>query len=90
MPIYEYLCLPCGSAFDEIRSVSDRDEPIPCPACSTPTLTRSPPSFSVRGSVSAPGPRSLAEQLAGKGAMKPAGDGSTGILGHKCHSGCGC
>lgn len=90
MPIYEYLCRPCETAFDEIRSVADRDEPVPCPDCATLTATRTPPSFFVRGSSASRSPRSLAEQLAGKGAMKPAGDGSTGILGHKCHSNCGC
>jgi putative FmdB family regulatory protein len=90
MPIYEYLCPPCETAFDEIRSIADRDEPIPCPECSRPTNLRTPPSFFVRGCSGSGGPRSLAEQLAGRGAMKPAGDGSTGILGHKCHSGCGC
>ncbi|MDB5049895.1 MAG: Zinc ribbon domain [Fibrobacteres bacterium] len=90
MPIYEYLCRPCETPFSEIRSIADRDEPAPCPACSVPTATRTPPSFFVRGSSGSNRPRSLAEQLAGRGVMKPAGDGSTGILGHKCHSGCGC
>lgn len=90
MPIYEYRCTPCESLFSEIRSVADRDRPAPCPACLEPTVERTPPSFFVRASSGSRSPRSLSEQLAGRGAMKPAGDGTTGILGHKCHSGCGC
>ena len=90
MPIYEYICRPCKTVFEEIRSVAECDDPIACPDCATFTATQTPPSFFVRGSTASRRPGSLAEQLAGKGAMKPAGDGSTGILGHKCHSGCGC
>ena len=90
MPLYEYICRPCATVFEEIRSVADCESPVACPDCATLTSARTPPSFFVRGSGASRSPRSLAEQLAGKGAMKPAGDGSTGILGHKCHSGCGC
>ena len=90
MPLYEYVCRPCRSVFEEIRSVAECDIPVPCPRCATPTSLQTPPSFYVRGSSVSRGPRSLAEQLAGRGVMKPAGDGSTGILGHKCHEGCGC
>ena len=90
MPLYEYICKPCHSVFEEIRSVNDYDIPVPCPVCAIPTSAQTPPSFFVRGSVGSRRPNSYAEQLAGKGVMKPAGDGSTGILGHKCHSNCGC
>ncbi len=91
MPIYTYLCQPCGSSFDEIRNFSEMDALASCPTCETPTRARAlPTSFLVRRSTGSSRPRSLAEQLAGKGAMKPKGDGSTGILGHKCHPGCGC
>ena len=90
MPLYEYFCRACDNTFEEIRSVAECERPMACPGCEEPTATQTPPSFFVRGSSASRGPRSLAEQLAGKGAMKPAGDGSTGILGHKCHSGCGC
>jgi putative FmdB family regulatory protein len=91
MPIYTYYCRPCESAFDEIRNFSERDDSVSCPSCATTTSSRAPTtSFFVRGSTGSNKPRSLAEQLAGRGVMKPAGDGSTGILGHKCHAGCGC
>lgn len=90
MPIYEYRCQHCEILFSEIRPLAESDAPADCPACATPTSLRTPPSFFVRGSSGSRSPRSPAEQLAGRGVMKPAGDGTTGILGHKCHPGCGC
>lgn len=90
MPIYEYRCPACEILFSEIRPLAESDAPADCPACARPTSLRTPPSFFVRGASGSRSPRSLAEQLAGRGAMKPAGDGTTGILGHKCHPGCGC
>jgi putative FmdB family regulatory protein len=89
MPIYEFRCAPCGIFFSEIRPFARSGEPADCPACALPTSERTPPAFAVRGSVSR-SPGSLAEQLAGRGVMKPAGDGTSGILGHTCHAGCGC
>jgi|GEM_PF-396330 len=89
MALYEYLCLPCNEPFTLLRKTDLRDEPAECPTCAEMTMVRTPPSFFTRVSVSSR-PGSLAEQLAGKGAMKPKGDGTTGILGHKCHAGCGC
>ena len=34
MPLYEYECEKCHEVFDELRSVSEREEPIACPTCS--------------------------------------------------------
>jgi putative FmdB family regulatory protein len=33
LPTYEYSCPGCGSAFEALRKVSERDEPISCPSC---------------------------------------------------------
>ncbi|RJQ44773.1 MAG: zinc ribbon domain-containing protein [Anaerolineaceae bacterium] len=33
MPIYEYVCLNCGTTFDQIRPFSQADNPIACPQC---------------------------------------------------------
>lgn len=33
MPTYEYKCSTCGHRFDEIRPISSRRDPIPCPEC---------------------------------------------------------
>jgi putative FmdB family regulatory protein len=32
MPTYDYACPDCG-AFDALRSLAQRNEPCPCPAC---------------------------------------------------------
>lgn len=33
MPLYEYTCPKCGEEFEEIRMLSERDEPTQCPKC---------------------------------------------------------
>ena len=33
MPIYEYTCVTCHNRFDKRRSMSQMDEPAPCPDC---------------------------------------------------------
>lgn len=38
MPIYEYHCLQCGHAFEEIRNMDERDKEAVCPQCHS-TLT---------------------------------------------------
>jgi putative FmdB family regulatory protein len=40
MPIYEYRCDECGQAFEMIRSASENDEGLHCPACKSPKVTR--------------------------------------------------
>lgn len=34
MPVYEYLCVPCGNRFEKLQK-ADATEPISCPACSS-------------------------------------------------------
>ncbi len=33
MPLYEYRCLKCRKRFTRLRTIAQRDEPQPCPAC---------------------------------------------------------
>lgn len=33
MPVYEYACTGCGSAFDALVPLARRQEPAPCPDC---------------------------------------------------------
>jgi putative FmdB family regulatory protein len=33
MPLYEYKCEKCEELFFELRSSSEREEPIACPDC---------------------------------------------------------
>jgi len=35
MPIFEYHCPDCREDFEELRPHNERDEPIPCPKCSS-------------------------------------------------------
>ena len=33
MPIFEYMCDNCGTVFEELESVTNRDKPHECPEC---------------------------------------------------------
>jgi putative FmdB family regulatory protein len=33
MPIYEYMCLDCGTKFEILRSMKDADNPVLCEEC---------------------------------------------------------
>jgi len=33
MPLYEYQCERCGKTFEELVSLSERDNGRPCPKC---------------------------------------------------------
>lgn len=33
MPFYEYSCPKCGTKFDLMRAIADRDRPAACPEC---------------------------------------------------------
>ena len=50
MPIYEYTCQECGTEFEEIIDMEDRDIPQPCTECQTLTIRGlSMPSFILKG-----------------------------------------
>ena len=40
MPLYEYACRSCGRTFEEVRRMSEADQPIACPACRSRETTR--------------------------------------------------
>ncbi len=40
MPIYEYICLDCGTKFDALRSMRDADAPILCGNCESEHTSR--------------------------------------------------
>jgi len=33
MPLYEYKCKSCGEVISELRTASQREEPLECPHC---------------------------------------------------------
>ena len=36
MPIYEYVCQVCNSGFEQMRPLSQSDQPADCPKCHRP------------------------------------------------------
>ncbi|MCK9496615.1 MAG: zinc ribbon domain-containing protein [Dehalococcoidia bacterium] len=40
MPIYEYGCKKCGTKFEKVRSLAQRDDQIACPNCKSKTPKR--------------------------------------------------
>lgn len=52
MPIFAYVCSECGHETEDLRSLSTRDEPMPCAKCGA-EATRNPintgTSFSIKG-----------------------------------------
>jgi len=52
MPIYEYDCSSCQSAFDLLVSISDRDRPVVCPDCGSSKTQRKVSRFFARSAKS--------------------------------------
>ncbi|MCK4273551.1 MAG: zinc ribbon domain-containing protein [Dehalococcoidales bacterium] len=36
MPIYEYICSECDTRFEQLRPLSQSDQPADCPKCHKP------------------------------------------------------
>jgi putative FmdB family regulatory protein len=36
MPIYEYICPECNTKFEQLRPLSQSDQPAECPKCKKP------------------------------------------------------
>jgi putative FmdB family regulatory protein len=73
MPIYEYRCRSCGSAFE--RLVGSHAQPVTCPGCASPDVARM---LSLFGTKS--GQRSVASTVGGGGGGCGCGRGGCG-----CH-----
>ncbi len=43
MPFYEYFCKKCGSKFDLMRRLAERDDPAACPDCGAKSTHRELP-----------------------------------------------
>jgi putative FmdB family regulatory protein len=90
MPTYEYSCPACGSTFEALRKVSERDQPIACPSCggetlrglSTPALmmgglTRTEPTWRPSPDAKPMSPRTMPKPMPATKPSKEAGKGST-------------
>ena len=47
MPIYSYCCRKCGTEFDKLRPMSQRNEPAECPHCASEEVDRGVEEFGV-------------------------------------------
>lgn len=52
MPIYEYKCDECGTAYEQLRRMSDADRDLECPSCHSDQIRRLLSSFAAHGSSS--------------------------------------
>lgn len=73
MPIYEYKCQTCGSAFEKLLATATSD-PGACPACEGRTLTRLLSVFGIATKAEAPAPPPCA-QFCGAGGRCPRQEG---------------
>ncbi len=55
MPVYEYVCKKCGTAFEATRRIDDKDEEVQCPFCYEKECERLPSVFSSGSSFGSPG-----------------------------------
>ncbi len=46
MPLYEYVCLHCGHAFERLRRMRDADAELQCPECDSKKVERILSAFS--------------------------------------------
>ena len=52
MPLYEYICVACGTAFEHfLRSASSREE-IACPRCAGTEVNKQFSTFGMKGAGS--------------------------------------
>ncbi len=59
MPIYEYVCDPCGREFELMRPMSQSGDGAPCPTCGT-SSPRVPSVFASKENYMVKVPRSPA------------------------------
>lgn len=50
MPLYEYKCDKCGTAFEELVAAEKKDDKLACPNCGSTETKRQFSSFAIGGS----------------------------------------
>lgn len=88
MPTYDYACPDCGG-FDALRSMSERDQPCPCPQCETvsPRVFVSAPSLACMLSDKRHAHATNERSQHAPQTSRNSGDGYTRL---RHPSGCGC
>lgn len=51
MPLYEFVCVPCGKRFEKLQKNQDEEAPV-CPACGSKEVKKEISSFSSSGGAS--------------------------------------
>jgi putative FmdB family regulatory protein len=49
MPLYEYLCVTCGNAFELFVRSASAQEPITCPKCAGTQVNKQFSTFAMKG-----------------------------------------
>lgn len=49
MPLYEYLCVTCGNAFEQLVRSASAQEQVVCPKCSGSQVNKQFSTFSTKG-----------------------------------------
>lgn len=51
MPLYEYLCVECGSSFEYLVRSASSQEAIVCPKCASTTVNKKFSTFGMKGAA---------------------------------------
>ena len=51
MPLYEYLCVTCGNAFEHFVRSASSQEPVVCPKCAGTQVNKQFSTFGMKGSA---------------------------------------
>jgi putative FmdB family regulatory protein len=51
MPLYEYLCVECGSSFEYLVRSAGSQEAIVCPKCASTTVNKKFSTFGMKGAA---------------------------------------
>ncbi len=89
MPFYTYQCEDCQNTTTALRAVSLRNRPVRC-TCGKLCAQAIDGFGFIQGWRIDVRFYSLPQKLAGNRVMMPKTAGPTSVLGHACHSGCGC
>jgi putative FmdB family regulatory protein len=49
MPVYEYLCITCGNAFEHFVRSASGSEPVVCPKCAGTQVNKQFSTFATKG-----------------------------------------
>jgi len=75
MPVYEFLCGACGTRFQVLSSIAERDEKAVCPDCGSREVAAVLGAFAVGGHKGTLNPGTFERPARGKGPVHRPGKG---------------